>query len=125
MEPIGFLGWQGVRTGNIVHFEGAVMRPYTCAYFSLDGEATTKGRLVAPIVTTAEDGTKVRYRSTKPFHPFAAQLIYAGIPIPNQGVTPGAGGDGGFPVAGALAIAVVVGALAVGGAVLVNRRRTG
>jgi len=121
-EPIGYLGWIGTVNGNVAQFEGAVMQPYTCAFFALRGEATTKGRLVATIRTHAADGTTVRYASTKPFDPFAAQLIYAGIPIPEQGVTPGSGsGSSGFGLA--LAGSIILGALVVGAAVLVNRRR--
>ena len=122
-DPIGYLGWIGTATGNVVHFQGAVMQPYTCTFFSLDGTATKKGRLVLPILTHAEDGTSRHYASTQPFNPYAAQVIYAGIPIPTQTVTPG--GNGGLPSGffPALGIAVLAGALVVGAAVMVNRRR--
>ena len=71
VEPVGFLGWEGTVDGDVVHFQGAVIQPYTCAYFGFDGEATKKGRLVAPIVTHTEDGTATDYKSTQPFNPYA------------------------------------------------------
>ncbi|MEY2467561.1 MAG: hypothetical protein QOF21_259 [Actinomycetota bacterium] len=125
VEPVGYLGWIGTVNGNVAHFEGAVMKPYTCAFFSLDGEAAKKGLLVATIRTHAADGTTTRYASTQPFNPFAAQLIYAGIPIPDPTVTPGDGGGlpGGFGLA--LAGSIGLGVLVVGSAVLINRRRGG
>ena len=123
-DPIGYLGWIGTAAGNVVHFQGAVMQPYTCTFFSLDGEATKKGRLVLPILTHAADGTSLRYASTQPFNPYAAQVIYAGIAIPEQTVTPG--GKGGLPQGffPALGVAVVAGGLVVGVAVLANSRRS-
>lgn len=121
IEPVGYLGYTGTVRGKYAHFEGAEIAPYTCTYFSLNGTAVRRGRLVVKIITTAPDGTKTRYSSTNPLSPLQAQLIYAGIPIPDMAVS-GAEDDGPnvlLIVGGAL----LAGAAAVGVAILVRRRR--
>jgi hypothetical protein len=72
----GFLGFQATRSGRQVHFEGGQIAIYDCESFSLEGEPTRTGKLVAPIVTTADDGTKTRYDDLKTGSQFPAQVIY-------------------------------------------------
>lgn len=123
IDPVGYLGWVGSASADkrSVHFQNSTMQPYTCTFFSLDGTATSRGRLVLPILTHAQDGTTLLYKSTQPFNPYAAQLIYAGVRIPNPTVTPG--GKSSSSIAVAIVIAIALGALAVGAMVLANRRR--
>jgi hypothetical protein len=122
-EPVGYLGYVGTVRGKFAHFEGGVIQPYTCQYFGFVGAATKRGRLVAEIITTADDGTRQRYTDLRPISQFPAMLIFAGVTSadyePKAPATKG--GDGGFFVA--LAVAITAGILVVGAAVLINRRR--
>ena len=121
-EPVGYLGYTGSIRGKFAHFEGGVIQPYTCQYFGFVGKATKRGRLVAEIITTADDGTRQRYTDLRPISQFPAMLIFAGVNSSDYEVKPKAKeGDGGFFVA--LAIAIGAGVLVVGGAMLVNSRR--
>ncbi len=120
-EPFGYLGYVGTVDGDWVHFEGAEIAPFTCTFFSFQGQATRRGRLVARIVTTAVDGAKTQYNDLKPASLYPAQLIYAGVPVPT-GAQPES--KSGFPsIWLGLAGALTAGGIAVGAAVLVNRRR--
>jgi hypothetical protein len=124
-EPVGYQGYTATVTGNSVHFAGGQIAPYTCHYFGLEGTATKRGRLVAPITTTAVDGSRQRYTDLRPVSQFPAMLIFAGVTAadyaPKEPAAPGA--SGGVSIWVALAVAVAAGSLVVGGAVLMNRRR--
>jgi hypothetical protein len=122
-EPVGYLGYTGSVRGKFAHFEGGVIQPYTCQYFGFVGEATKRGRLVAEIITTADDGTRQRYTDLRLISQFPAMQIFAGVNSADyQPKTPKpASGDGGFFVA--LAVALTAGVLVVGTAVIINRRR--
>ena len=121
-EPVGYLGYTATIQGKWVHFEGASIAPYTCHYFGFEGTATRKGRLVAKIITTADDGTKTTYSDLRPISQYPAMLILAGISAADLPSTqPKA--SGGVSIWVALGVAVVTGLVVVGGAVAVNRRR--
>jgi hypothetical protein len=122
-EPVGYQGYTGTINGGFVHFEGGSIAPYSCHYFGFEGTAVKRGRLVAEIVTTADDGTKQRYTDLRPVSQFPAMLIFAGVDAADYAPkAPKAGG--GVNIGVALAVAVAAGGLAVGAAVLVNRRRS-
>ena len=121
-EPVGYQGYVGTVQGDVAHFEGGTIAPYACHYFGFQGKATKRGRLVADIVTTADDGTKTTYNDLRPISQFPAMLIFAGVqesdyttPTPNPG--------GGVSIWVALAVAVGAGVVVVGAAVMINRRR--
>ena len=99
------------------------MQPYSCAYFSFDGEATRKAKLVAPIVTTADDGTRTTYDDDSPYTSFPAQVIYAGLPIPEPDNTRQSGGAPANEFAVALGVAVLAGLVVVLGLHYLQRRR--
>lgn len=121
-EPVGYQGYTATITGNKVHFEGGSIAPYTCHYFGFGGQATKKGRLVADIITTADDGTTQRYTDLRPISQFPAMLIFAGVKAADYAPkTPSS--SGGASIWVALAVAVAAGVVVVGGAVMVNRRR--
>jgi len=121
-DQIGYLGWVGTRVGDSTHFEGAEIKPYSCAYFTFKGVAPQKGKYLASITVHAADGSTTKYIDANPYSLFPALGIYAGVPIPSQGVSPGGGSGDGFPWMW-LAIAVVAGGVAVAFAVVWNRRR--
>ncbi|MEY2472812.1 MAG: hypothetical protein QOK28_2141 [Actinomycetota bacterium] len=122
-DPVGYLGYTGTIQGKWAHFEGAEIEPYTCHYFGFGGQATKKGRLVSEIITTASDGTRQRYTDLRPISQFPAMLIFAGVKAADYTTsTPAKSGDVSIWVA--LAVAVAAGALVVGAAVMINRRRT-
>ncbi|MEY2426246.1 MAG: hypothetical protein QOI61_1818 [Actinomycetota bacterium] len=121
-EPVGYLGYEPTVSGKWVHFEGGEIAPYQCHYFAFEGQATRKGRLVARIVTTDVDGKQTNYNDLRPISQFPAQLIYAGVPIPDPAQP--ASSDSSTSVWVALAVAVGAGVLVVGGAYAVNRRRS-
>jgi hypothetical protein len=121
-EPVGYQGYTATVEGDVVHFTGGTIEPYSCHYFGLSGTALKRGRLVAEITTTAEDGTTQRYTDLRPISQFPAMLIFAGVKASDYAPkTPKAGG-GVSPLV-AVGVAVGAGVLAVGTAVLVNRRR--
>ncbi len=121
-DQVGYLGWVGTHIGEKVHFEGQTLKPYSCGYFTIVGTAVKKGALFADIAVHADDGTTTKYVDRNPYSPYPAYAIFAGVPIPDAGVTPGEPSSG-FPLVMWLAIAIGAGAVAVGVAVLANRRR--
>lgn len=121
-DQIGYLGWVGTRVGDNAHFEGQTIKPYSCGYFTLVGTATKQGALFADITAHADDGTTTKYVDRNPYSPYPAFGIFAGVSVPEAGVTPGEPG-GGTPIWVWLLIAVGAGTVAVGVAVLANRRR--
>lgn len=121
-ESFGYLGYIGTRQGKWVHFTGAEIAPYTCHYFAIAGRAEHKGRFVARIITTADDGTRRRYEDLNPNTQFPAMLIFAGIPVQTDFSPKSSGGGVPTWLAGVVAVAAGAGAVAV--AVLVNQRRS-
>jgi hypothetical protein len=75
-DAAGFLGFTATRHGQDVHFEGGEIGIYDCQSFSLSGRPTRTGKLVAHIVTTADDGTKTYYDDLRSGSQFPAQVIY-------------------------------------------------
>jgi hypothetical protein len=121
-EPVGYQGYTATIDGQSVHFEGGSIAPYSCHYFGFQGTAVKRGRLVAQITTTAEDGTRQRYTDLRPISQYPAMLIFAGVKAADY--EPKAPAKrGGVSIWVALAVAIAAGAVVVGGAVLLNRRR--
>jgi hypothetical protein len=116
-EPVGFLGYEPTREGKWVHFTGAEIQPFACTFFAFSGQATRKGALVARIVTTAVDGTKTHYDSTKPAALYPAMVIYAGVTLEELNGSKSS-------VVPRIAVAVGVAIAAVGIAVFIRRRVT-
>lgn len=88
-EPIGFNGWQATRDGSVAHFTGGTIKPFTCEFFTFAGTATIKGALYLDITVVNGDGSKTVYDVHDPYSPTPAMGVFAGVPIPSQGVTPG------------------------------------
>ena len=120
-EPVGYLGYTATVQDNWVHFEGAQIAPYTCHYFGFEGTATRKGRLVAKIITTADDGTKTTYSDLRPISQYPAMLIFAGVSA--AAFDPKRTKASGVNIGVALGVAVAAGLLVVGGAWFINQRR--
>lgn len=108
-------GWMPQAAGTTVQLRGGEVAPFGCGYVTLRGTFTEKGVVPIPLVLHHVDGTTVRLTGRDSRLPDAAQLVYAGVALPEpEEETPRR-----LPV-----VAVAGGALAVGAAiaVVVSRR---
>lgn len=110
-EPVAFNGWQATRDGSVVHFTGGTIKAYTCEFFTFSGAAQRQGALRADITVIHDDATTRVYADPNPYSPFPTMGIYAGVPLPSQGVTPlvGDSGGGSGPLLLAGSVAVIAG----------------
>lgn len=124
-EPVAFNGWQAVLEGSVVHFTGGTIKAYTCEFFTFSGAAQRMGALRADITVVHDDGTTQVYADPNPYSLFPAMGIYAGVPIPAQGVTPlgGDGESGSGPLLLAVSVAVIAGGVTALFLVMRSRRR--
>jgi hypothetical protein len=85
--------WTSERTPTGITFRGGPITPFACAFFTVRGEALRKGVIALELTTHAEDGTVQQYRSRDPGDLYAAQLVLAGVELPDPS-TGGGGGSG-------------------------------
>jgi hypothetical protein len=111
--------WTGRRAGESVRFEGGPLAPYSCVYFSLNGTATDRGKLVFPLTVHLKDGGTERLTGEKINDPRGAQLVFAGTQ-PRQSDYFGV--DGGGTDLGVIgAVLVTIGVVGIAAAVLLRR----
>ena len=121
-RAVEYAPWTATHSDGTVRFRGGSIPPYTCAFFSVIGTAPRKGEYPFHLGILGEDGSKARYTREEPFGEFAAQMVYAGVPIPDPAA---ATDDGGLPNGFGWAVlgAVVAGGVAVAIAARISARR--
>lgn len=103
--------WTSTRTGDTITYTGGEIAIGTCTFFSLNVIAPRKGVVAVPVITRAADGAVREFRGRDISKPFPAQLVYAGIPIPQIDVSSEDSQDSGPLVLGVGLVVVGLGGL--------------